>query len=31
MYHDVQKSQGETKLICWSAGPTDPILSETKK
>ena len=22
---------GETKLICWSAGPTDPILSKKQK
>ena len=22
---------GETKLICWSTGPTDPILSKNKK
>ena len=22
---------GENKLICWSTGPTDPILSKTKK
>ena len=21
---------GETKLICWSKGPTDPILSKNK-
>ena len=22
---------GETKLICWSTGPTNPILSKSKK
>ena len=22
---------GETKLICWSTGPTDPILSKNRK
>ena len=22
---------GKTKLICWSMGPTDPILSKKKK
>ena len=22
---------GETKLICWSTGPTDPILIKSKK
>ena len=22
---------GETKLICWFRGPTDPILSKSKK
>ena len=22
---------GKTKLICWSTGPTDPILSKNKK
>ena len=22
---------GETKLICWSTGPTNPILSTSKK
>ena len=22
---------GETKLICWSTGPTDPVLSKNKK
>ena len=22
---------GETRLICWPAGPTDPILSKNKK
>ena len=22
---------GETKLICWSMGPTNPILSKNKK
>ena len=23
--------KGETKLICWSTGPFDPILSKNKK
>ena len=23
--------EGEAKLICWSTGPTDPILSKNKK
>ena len=22
---------GDTKLICWSTGPTDPILSKSRK
>ena len=26
-----QLALGETKLICWSTGPTDPILSKNKK
>ena len=26
-----KKILGENKLICWSTGPTDPILSKTKK
>ena len=25
------KMLGEIKLICWSTGPTDPILSKNKK
>ena len=28
---DLFVNLGETKLICWSAGPTDPILSKNKK
>ena len=23
--------KGETKLICWSTGPTNPILNKSKK
>ena len=31
VFRQIQGYLGQTKLTCWSTGPTDPILSKNRK